>query len=100
MFDGKFEVFDDARDFVARTRPIFVEKHDFSAKLFKNKETDEPSFSIASRGEHRFDLYKIAGGVLIFFVWLCSMRIWFGIRRARKKRKKELRRAAKARKKA
>lgn len=98
MFDGKFEVFDDARDFIARTRPILVEKHDFSAKLFKNKETDEPGFSISAKGEHRFDIYKILGGIAIFFVWICSMKIYFGIRRARRKRKKELRRAAKAKK--
>lgn len=95
MFDGKFEVFDEARDFVARTRPIFVERHDFSAKLFKNKETDTPSFSIAAKGENRFDIYRILGGILLFFVSLCSLKIWFGIRRARRKRKKELRRAAK-----
>ena len=94
MFDGKFEVFDEARDFVARTRPIFVERHDFSAKLFKNKETDIPSFSISAKGENRFDIYRILAGILLFFVSLCSLRIWFGIRRARRKRKKELRRAA------
>ena len=100
MLDGKFEVFDDARDLLARTRPIFVEKHDFSAKLFKNKETSEPAFSISAKGEHTFDIYRILGGIALFFVWLCSMRIYFGIRRSRKKRKKELRRAQKAKKKA
>ena len=100
MLDGKFEVFDDARDLLARTRPIFVEKHDFSAKLFKNKETNEPSFAVSAKGEHTFDIYKILGGVALFFVWLCSMKIYFSVRRSRKKRKKALRRAQRAGKKA
>jgi len=95
MSDKAFEIFDDARDILARTRPIFVEKHDFSAKLFKNKETGEPSFSISSKGEHTFDIFKILGGVALFFLWVASMRVYFGIRRARRKKKKELRRAAK-----
>ncbi len=100
MLDGKFEVFDDARDALARTRPIFVERHDFSAKLFKNKETAEPAFSISAKGEHTLDIFRILGGIAIFFLWLCSMRIYFSVRRSRKKRKKELRRAARAKKKA
>ena len=99
MSDTAFEIFDDARDVLARTRPIFVEKHDFSAKLFKNKETGEPSFSISSKGEHTLDIFKILGGVALFFLWVASMRIYFGIRRSRRKRKKELRRAAKNKKK-
>ncbi len=97
MLDGKFEIFDDARDFMARTRPVFIEKHDFSAKLFKNREADEPSFSFATKGGHTFDLYKIVCGAALFFLWLTSMRIYFGMRRARRKKRKERRRAAKAR---
>ena len=95
MLDKKFEVFDEARDFVARTRPILVERHDFSAKLFRDKECTEPTFSISGKGEHRFDIYKILGGVALFLLWLGTMKIYFGIRRAKKRRKKELKRAAK-----
>ena len=95
MLENKFEVFDEAREFVARTRPIFVEHHDFSAKLFKNREAKEPSFSISAKGEHRFDIYRIVAGVALFFFWLFSMKIYFGVRRARKKRMKAAKKAAK-----
>lgn len=95
MNENKFEIFDDARDFIARTRPVFVERHDFSAKLFKNRETTEPSFSISAKGEHRLDLYRILGGIAVFFLWMVSMRLYFKMRRARRKRRKELRRRAK-----
>ena len=95
MSENKFEIFDDAREFIARKRPIFVEHHDFSAKLFKNRETTEPCFSISSKGEHRFDIYKILGGVALFLLWLGTMKIYFGIRRAKKRRKKEMKKAAK-----
>lgn len=95
MLENKFEVFDDARDFVARTRPIFVEKHDFSAKLFKNRETGEPLFAISAKGEHRFDIYRILGGIALFFFWLFSLKIYFGIRRSRKKKRKAAKKAAK-----
>ena len=57
MSENKFEVFDDAREFVARTRPIFVERHDFSAKLFKNRETSEPSFSISAASRQMERVY-------------------------------------------
>ncbi|MBQ2719378.1 MAG: hypothetical protein IJF73_04855 [Clostridia bacterium] len=95
MSQNKFEIFDEARDFMARTRPIFVEHHDFSAKLFRDKEATEPCFSFAAKGENRFDIYKILGGVLLFFVSLCSLRIYFSVKKARRRRKKELRRMAK-----
>ena len=97
MLDGKFEIFDDARDFMARTRPVFIEKHDFSAKLFKNRDAEEPSFSFSAKGGYTFDLYKIICGVALFFLWLTSMRIYFGVRRARRKKRKEARRSAKKR---
>lgn len=92
-----FEVFDDARDFLARTRPVFVEKHDFSAKLFKNRETDEPSFSVATKGEHRFDIYRILCGIFLLSAWFCSLSMYFGIRRLRRKKRKEQRRRDRAR---
>ena len=95
MSENKFEIFDDAREFIARKRPIFVEHHDFSAKLFKNRETTEPCFSISSKGEHRFDIYRIVAGIALFFFWLFSMKIYFGVRRARKKRRKAAKKAAK-----
>ena len=95
MLENKFEVFDDAREFVARTRPIFVEHHDFSAKLFKNREAEEPCFSISSKGEYRFDIYRIVAGIALFFLWLFSMKIYFGVRRARKKKRKAAKKAAK-----
>ena len=74
MFDGKFEVFDEAREFVSRTRPIFVERHDFSAKLFKNRETTEPSFSISAKGEHRFDIYRIFAAFFAAFLLFLRAR--------------------------
>ncbi len=99
MLDGKFEVFDDARGFMKRSRPIFVEKHDFSAKLFKNKQATEPSFSLAACGEHTVDIYKIVGGVILFFIWFCSTSLYFSVRRARRRRKKELKKAMRQKKK-
>ena len=95
MLENKFEVFDDAREFVTRKRPIFVEHHDFSAKLFKNREATEPCFSISSKGEHRFDIYRILGGTVLFFLWLFSMKVYFGVRRSRKKKRKAAKKAAK-----
>lgn len=95
MLENKFEVFDDAREFVARTRPIFVEHHDFSAKLFKNRDAKEPCFSISAKGDHRLDIYRIVAGVALFFFWLFSMKVYFGVRRARKKRRKAAKKAAK-----
>ena len=94
MLENKFEVFDDAREFMAKTRPIFVEKHDSSAKLFKNRETGEPSFSISAKGEHRFDIYRIVGGIALFFLWLISMKVYFGVRRSRRKKRKAAKKAA------
>ena len=95
MLENKFEVFDEARAFVARTRPIFVEKHDFSAKLFKNREAGEPSFSLSAKGENRIDIYRVLGGIALFLLSLCSLRIYFSVRKSRRRRKKELRKMQK-----
>lgn len=96
---SKISVFDDARSIV-KSRPIFVERHDFSATMYRDREMTEPTFSVASKGEYRFDLVKIVCGIALILVWFSSVSLVVGIRRARRKRKKELRRAARAAKKA
>ena len=96
---SKISVFDDARSIV-KSRPIFVERHDFSATLFRDREMSESAFSVAAKGEYRFDIVKILFGLALVFLWFSSVSVLVGIRRARKKRKKELRRAARAAKKA
>ena len=97
--ENKFQVFDEAREFISRTRPIFVEKHDFSAKLFKNREASEPCFSLSTKGENRIDIYRVLGGIALFFLSICSLRIYFSVRKNRRRRKKELRRMQKKAKK-
>lgn len=92
---SKISVFDDARSMV-KARPIFVERHDFSATLFRDRKMSEAAFSIAAKGEHRIDIFKILCGIALVFVWFSSVSILLGVRRARRKRKKAMRRAARA----
>lgn len=96
---SKISVFDDAKSFV-KSRPVFVERHDFSATLYRDREMSDQTFSVAAKGEYRFDIVKILWGIALVFVWFSSVSILVGVRRARRKRKKEQRRAAKAAKKA
>ncbi len=98
MFQKEFEIVENARDFMARTRPIFVERHDISAKLFRDKEASEPSFSFSAKGENRFDLFRILTWVVLFFASICSMRVYFGLRKWKRRRKKEMKRREKERK--
>ena len=96
---SKISVFDDAKSLV-KSRPVFVERHDFSATLYRDREMSEPSFSLASKGEYRFDIVKIVGGIFLILVWFSSVSVLVGVRRIIKKRKKAQRRAAKAAKRA
>ena len=100
MLKKEFEAVENVKDFVTRSRPMFVEKHDISANLFRNRETGEPCLSFSSRGERHFDLYRIATGLILIFVWTLSVRIYFGVRKARRNRKKELKRIAREKKQA
>ncbi len=95
MFQKEFEIVENARDFMARTRPIFIEKHDISAKLFRDKEASEPSFSFSAKGENRFDIFRILTWVVLLFAGLCSMRVYFGLRKLKRRRKKEMKRREK-----
>ncbi len=95
MFQKEFEIVENARDFMARTRPIFIEKHDISAKLFRDKEASEPAFSFTAKGENRFDIFRILTFVVLFFAGLCSMRVYFGLRKLKRRRKKEMKRREK-----
>ncbi len=98
MFDKEYEFVENAKDFVARTRPIFIERHDISAKLFRDKEASEPSFSFSAKGENRFDIFRILTWVVLFFAGVCSLRVYFGVRKLKRRRKKELKRRAKQKK--
>jgi transposase len=96
---SKISVFDDARS-IAKSRPVFVERHDFSATLYRDREMTEPSVAFASKGEYRFDIVKIICGIVLVFAWFSSVSILVAVRRLRKKRKKALRQAARAARKA
>lgn len=100
MLKKEFEAVENVKEFMTRNRPMFVEKHDISANLFRNRETGEPCLSFSSRGEHHFDLYRIATGLILICVWLLSVKVYFKMRKARRNRKKELKRLAREKKRA
>ncbi len=95
MFNKDSDIFVNVKEKVSKCRPIFVERHDISAKLYRNKNAEEPSFSFEARGDHRFDLYKIFTYALFLFLWFNSMMIYFAVKKAKRRRKKELKRKAK-----
>ena len=100
MLKKEFEAVENVKEFMARNRPMFVEKHDISANLFRNRETGEPCLSFSSRGEHHFDLYRIATGLILICIWLLSVKVYFKMRKARRNRRKELKRLAREKKRA
>ncbi len=100
MLKKEFEAVENVKEFMTRNRPMFVEKHDISANLFRNRETGEPCLSFSSRGEHHLDLYRIATGLILICVWLLSVKVYFKMRKARRNRKKELKRLAREKKRA
>ncbi len=96
MFLKIFSILGKVLDLLTYRRPVFVEKHDFSAALYKDKKTTTPSFSVATAGENTFDIYKIVAGVAAFTIWFGTMKLYFTIRRRRRKKKKAMKKAAKA----
>lgn len=100
MLKKEFEAVENVKEFMTRNRPMFVEKHDISANLFRNRETGEPCLSFSSRGEHHLDLYRIVTGLILICVWLLSVKVYFKMRKARRNRKKELKRLAREKKRA
>ncbi len=82
-------------DYLRRSRPILIEKHDVAAKLFRRPDSEEPAFSFSLKGEHRLDLYKIFTCVTLFLLWLFSMKVYFGAKRAKRRWMKEKKKAAK-----
>ncbi len=77
-------------------RPIISERHDFSAALFKNKESNEPIFHIASKGDFNIDVLKVLSLSLIAGLTLSAFSLSSQYRKKKiKKLKAELKAAKK-----
>ncbi len=81
-------------------RPVIVEKHDFSADVFKNKKSGDPLFHIASKGKLEIDIFKVLTWILLALVTMSAFSLSVKAKKDRKRKikkmKAELKEARKA----
>ena len=72
-------------------RPIISEKHDFSATLFRSKDSDKPVFQIATKGDFNIDVLKVLSWSLAVGLTICAFSLSSEYRKKKiKKLKAEL----------
>ena len=75
---------------VNSSHPIMVEKHDFSASFYRDKDSKEPFFHIDAKGGGSIDVLKIAACSLAAVAMLSAFEIMSYVQKSRKKKIKKL----------
>lgn len=71
-------------------RPIILEKHDFSAELFKNKNSREPLFHLSAKGDFKIDIVKILAWLLLALATMSAFSISLQCKKQRKEKYKKM----------
>lgn len=71
-------------------RPIISERHDFSATLYKNKDTHEPIFHIATKGDSKIDILKVISWIMVVLLTLSAFSFSSQNNKNRKRKIKRL----------
>jgi hypothetical protein len=71
-------------------RPIISERHDFSATVYKNKDTHEPIFHVASKGDSNIDILKVISWLAVAILALSAFSLSSRNNESRKRKIKKL----------